>query len=150
MHLASSSLAGFGLVLAAAGALPPAQDRLPEPAPLSRAAFVGHTLNAVTFGRGSRGASVEAVMWQAFFQADGTAVIRRWDTTRNAYAPAARSTWSLDGERLCLGLSPAGGSAPDCVDLHGWGTSVGGIGADGRSMLKGDLKRGNLVLSTSP
>ena len=137
MRLRSSPLAAFGIVLASAGALPPPQDRVePHPA-LSRDAFAGHTLSAVTFGRGQGGASVEAVMWQAYLRADGQAVIRRWDTARNAYSPPQRSTWELKGERFCLGLSPTGAAGQECADLHGWGTTLAGIAADGRAMVKG-------------
>ena len=150
MRLASSPAVAIGVMLAAAGALPPPQERLPQPPPLTREAFVGHTLSAVTFGPGGKGKTVDAVMWQAFLQPDGGAVMRRWDTGRNAYAPAVRTTWELRGERFCLGQSPSGASGPACVDLHGWGTTLHGIGADGRSMVKGDLKPGNLVAAARP
>lgn len=150
MRLASPPAAAVGVMLAAAGALPPPQDRLPDPPPLTREAFAGHTLSAVTFGPGSKGSSVGAVMWQAFLQPDGAALLRHWDTGRNSYAPAVRTTWELRGERFCLGQPPAGATGAACVDLHGWGTTLHGIGADGRSMVKGDLKPGNLVTAARP
>lgn len=145
MRLGSSPLVALGIVLAASGALPPPQDRVDAQPPLSRAAFAGHTLSAVTYARGSGGASVAATMWQAYLHADGQATIRSWDGARNAYSPAQRATWTLEGERFCLGRSPQGAAGPVCVDLHGWGTTLAGIGADGRSMFKGDLKPGDLV-----
>jgi len=110
--------------------------------------LAGNTLSAVAWVPHSAatpgGGALSRFMLQAYLRADGSALIRIWDTARNAYTRPVERNWTLSGSRLCLDL-PAPGPGRVCAEVHGWGPRIAGIGTAPYVMLDGDLKPGNTL-----
>jgi len=119
-----------------------------EPPPVTASQLVGNTLSAVAFvprGAGMPGGGELArIMLQAYLGADGRALVRAWDPSRDAYTMPAERRWSLSGSTFCLEL-PAGGARPICADIHIWGPRIAGVGVKPYAMLDGDLQPGNAL-----
>ena len=115
------------------------------------AMLVGNTLTAVTWvphpAASPGGGSLNRLMFQAYLRQNSIALIRVWDTARNAYTRPIERNWGLYGSRLCLDL-PAPGPGRICADVHSWGPRIAGIGTAPYVMLDGDLKPGNALLAT--
>jgi len=114
-------------------------------------ALAGNTLTAVTWvphSAATRGSGVlNRLMFQAYLRLNSVALIRVWDTDRNAYTRPIERNWSFYGTRLCLDL-PSPGPGRICADVHSWGPRIAGIGTAPYVMLDGDLKPGNALLAT--
>lgn len=134
------------VLLLAAGFGPPAAAQ--NAAPATPALLAGNTLSAVIYVRrppSEPGPSELArFMVQAYLRASGGALVRVWDTARDAYTRPSERQWSVTGSRFCLGLSAP---APPriCADLHVWGPRIAGLGVKPYVMLDGDLKPGNAI-----
>jgi len=124
-----------------------------EPPPVSAGQLAGNTLSAVLFvprpaglpgANGPTGGELERIMLQAYLSADGRALVRAWDASRDAYTAPAERHWSLNGSTFCVDV-PLAGSQPICADIHIWGPRIAGVGAKPYAMLDGDLQPGNLV-----
>jgi len=111
--------------------------------------LAGNTLRAVTWvprsAATSGGGALSRFMLQAYLRPDGSALIRVWDTARNAYTKPAERYWTLSDGRLCLDLPPPG-PGRICADVHSWGPRIAGFGTSPYVMLDGDLKRGNALV----
>lgn len=118
-------------------------------APLADA-LAGNTLSAVLFlphQAAAGGGSLDRVVFQAYLRADGSALMRRWQPTQNAYSPLAERRWSVSGNLLCLDF-PANERVPRiCVELHVWGPRIAGnsTGPGQFAMLDGDIEPGNSI-----
>lgn len=133
------------LVFAGAGAALPSA---PPPAPNFLA---GNTLSAVTWIMRPTTASgvggLHRVFLQAYLRQDGSALVRVWDSARNAYTRPAERNWTLVGARLCLDLANPG-PGRICAEIHSWGPRIAGVGTAPYVILDGDLKPGNALLAT--
>jgi len=135
------------LALAGLVAMPVASAGAAGAAPDLAGRLAGNTLSAVAFAArdASRGGGeLDRLMFQAYLQPDGNALIRLWDTRLAAYAPAAWRRWSLSGSVLCLEL-PRVAPPRICADVHVWGPRIAGVGAAPYAMIDGDLKPGNTI-----
>jgi hypothetical protein len=126
--------------------------RADAPQPLA-AALSEHTLNAVAFlphEAPTGGGSLSRIMFQAYLRQNGSGLVRRWDTTRDAYTVPAEIHWSVEGSTLCLDLPGSGGDGRICVEVHVWGPRIAGNGTGtGRfALLDGDLQPGNALLAS--
>ncbi len=125
-------------------------DRLwaADPTPPLASRLAGSTLSAVTYMPKKPGmpggGELARVIMQAYLRADGGAVVRVWDPSRNAYTAAVERRWSLSGSRLCIDLP----SGTICADVHVWGPRIAGIGTNPYAMLDGDLRSGNAITAT--
>jgi hypothetical protein len=122
-----------------------------EAAPLG-ARLAGNTLSAVIFvpheaPRG--GGSLDRLVIQAFLRDDGSALIRRWDSARDAYTVPGEGRWSVAGSTLCLDAQSLGAAPRLCVDVHVWGPRIAGntTGAGRFAMLDGDIEPGNALVA---
>jgi hypothetical protein len=110
--------------------------------------LAGNTLSAVAFVARTPGmpggGELARVVIQAYLRPDGTALVRAWDTARNAYTVPAERRWSLSGSTFCLD-SPVSGANRLCADIHIWGPRIAGVGAQPYAMLDGDLQPGNAL-----
>jgi hypothetical protein len=111
--------------------------------------LAGNTLSAVAWvprsAANSGGGALIRFMLQAYLRQDGSALVRIWDTTRNAYTRPAERSWTLSGSKLCLDL-PVPGPGRICAEVHSWGPRIAGIGTAPYVMLDGDLKPGNVLI----
>jgi hypothetical protein len=119
-------------------------------APAAPRFLVGNTLSAVVYVRRPPSlpgpSELARFMFEAYLEADGGALVRVWDTARDAYTPPRERRWRLDGSRFCLGLaSPA--PARICAELHVWWPRIAGIGINPYVMLDGDLTPGNALVA---
>jgi hypothetical protein len=134
---------------AAAADMPsaPVDQRAGQPASQLAGQLAGKTLSAVAYMPRSAGmpggGELARLMLQAYLRADGRALVRAWDTTRNAYTVPVERDWSLNGSNFCVGLPAAPGTL--CADIHVWGPRIAGINARPYAMLDGDLQPGNAV-----
>ena len=116
--------------------------------PISAGQLAGNTLSAVAFVTRTAempgGGELARIMLQAYLGADGRALVRAWDPSRDAYTAPAERRWSLSGSTFCLDL-PIKGANPVCADIHIWGPRVGGVGVKPYAMLDGDLRPGNAL-----
>ena len=114
------------------------------------AVLAGNTLSAVAWvarsAANSGGGDLIRLMLQAYLRQDGSALVRIWDPTRNAYTQPAERSWTLAGSKLCLDL-PVPGPGRICAEVHSWGPRIAGIGTTPYVMLDGDLKPGNVLIS---
>jgi hypothetical protein len=124
-----------------------------EPPPVSPSQLVGNTLSAVAFvprpvgmpgANGPNGGELERIMLQAYLGANGQALVRAWDPSRDAYTAPAERRWSLNGATFCVDV-PLAGPQPICADIHIWGPRIAGVGAKPYAMLDGDLQPGNII-----
>jgi hypothetical protein len=142
MKRAGHILAALSLVLAAGHAT------AAEPPAVSAGQLAGSTLSAVAFVARTAGmpggGELARIMLQAYLAPGGRAVVRVWDTARDAYTPPAERRWSLSGSTFCLDV-PLVGPRPICADIHIWGPRVAGVGAKPYAMLDGDLRPGNAL-----
>ncbi|MFZ2004807.1 MAG: hypothetical protein WB697_15655 [Stellaceae bacterium] len=124
-----------------------------EPPPLSPSQLAGNTLSAVAFvprpaelpgANGPNGGELERIMLQAYLGADGRALVRAWDPSRDAYTAPAERRWSLTGATFCVDV-PLAGPRPICADIHIWGPRIAGVGVKPYAMLDGDLQPGNII-----
>ena len=112
--------------------------------------LAGNTLSAVAFvprepGMAG-GGELARIMLQAYLGADGRALVRAWDPSRDAYTAPTERRWSLSGSTFCLDV-PMVGPHPVCADVHIWGPRIAGIGVKPYAMLDGDLRPGNALAS---
>jgi hypothetical protein len=118
-----------------------------SPAPLA-SQLVGNTLSAVAYVPHAPGlpggGQLSRIMLQAYLRADGRALVRAWDPTRDAYTAPAERRWSLLGSKFCIDL-PIGPPSPVCADIHIWGPRIAGVGVQPYAMLDGDLQPGNAL-----
>src|SRR5580692_4682054 len=95
-----------------------------EPPPVTASQLAGNTLSAVAFvARGPGmpgGGELARIMLQAYLGADGRALVRAWDPSRDAYTAPEERRWSLSASTFCLELQLAGPN-PICADIHIWG-----------------------------
>ncbi len=117
-------------------------------APAAPRFLAGNTLSAVVYVRRPRSlpgpSELARFMFEAYLEADGGALVRVWDTARDAYTRPQQRRWSLNGSDFCLGLdSPA--PARICADLHVWWPRIAGIGINPYVMFDGDLRPGNAL-----
>jgi hypothetical protein len=108
--------------------------------------LAGKTLSAVVevmHAPGAPGGGLGRIMFQAYLRPGGSALVRVWDTARNAYTPASDRRWSLDDGTLCLDLPRV--SDKLCVVVHVWGPRIGGYGPRSFALLDGDLAPGNTL-----
>jgi hypothetical protein len=142
MKRAGKALVALWFSVAAGGAA------AAEPPSVTPNQLVGNTLSAVAFV--PRGATMPGsgelarIMLQAYLGADGRALVRAWDPSRDAYTAPAERRWSLSGSTFCLEL-PLAGPNPICADIHIWGPRIAGVGAKPYAMLDGDLQPGNTL-----
>jgi hypothetical protein len=119
-----------------------------EPPVVTASQLAGNTLSAVAFvprGPGmAGGGELARIMLQAYLGADGRALVRTWDPSRDAYTAPAERRWSLSGSTFCVDV-PLAGPRPICSDIHIWGPRIAGIGVNPYAMLDGDLQPGNVV-----
>jgi hypothetical protein len=124
-----------------------------ERPPVSSSQLVGNTLSAVAFvirppglpgANGPFGGELERIMLQAYLGADGRALVRAWDPSRNSYTVPADRRWSLNGDTFCVDV-PLAGPQPICADIHIWGPRIAGVGVKPYAMLDGDLQPGNVI-----
>lgn len=118
-----------------------------EPPAVSANQLVGNTLSAVAFVARSPdgpGGELARIMLQAYLGADGRALVRAWDPTRDAYTVPTERPWSLTGSNFCVEV-PLAGPRPICADIHIWGPRIGGVGVRPYAMLDGDLQPGNAI-----
>jgi hypothetical protein len=119
-----------------------------EAPPVSANQLAGNTLSAVAFvprtAEMQGGGELARIMLQAYLSADGRALVRAWDPSRDAYTPPAERRWSLSGSTFCLDL-PVNGANRLCADIHIWGPRIAGVGAKPYAMLDGDLHPGNTL-----
>jgi hypothetical protein len=112
--------------------------------------LAGNTLSAVLYTPRTAGmpggGELARIMVQAYLGADGRALVRDWDPSRDAYTAPATRSWSLSGTTFCLDL-PIGTTHPLCADIHVWGPRIAGIGIKPYVMLDGDLQPGNALAS---
>ncbi len=131
-------------LLAATGARTGAADGAPALAPL----LVGNTLSAVAYVPHPAGlpggGELSRFMFQAYLRQNGSALVRVWDTGRDAYTAPAEREWTLSGSTLCLNL-PDRGPGMVCAEIHVWGPRIAGIGTKPYAMLDGDLEPGNAI-----
>jgi hypothetical protein len=115
--------------------------------PPSFPGFAGHTLSAFTYVSRHPDqravASLSRIMFQAYLEPGGRALVRVWDEARDAYTSPAERSWRLDGDRLCLDLPRPGRAI--CAAVHVWGPRIAGIGISPYVMLDGDLEPGNTI-----
>ena len=118
-----------------------------EAPPASAGQLVGNTLSAVAYVPRAPGMAgggeLARIMLQAYLRADGRALVRAWDPSRDAYTPAVERNWTLSGTSFCVGLPAAPGSI--CADIHIWGPRLAGVGIHPYAMLDGDLQPGNAL-----
>jgi hypothetical protein len=136
-------LAVLAVVLVAHRA--PAQDESPLAQRLP-----GNTVSAVLFlpHEGQTGEALDRVMFQAYLQPGGGALMRRWDGSRDAYTAAAEGSWRVSGDTLCLSFPDMAG--PEiCVETHVWGPRIAGNTAGpGRfALLDGNIEPGNSLVA---
>jgi hypothetical protein len=114
------------------------------------AGLAGNTLSAVTWvprsAAASGGGALSRFTLQAYLRPDGSALIRVWDATRNAYTTPAQRYWTLSDSTLCLDL-PTPGPGRICANVHIWGPRIAGFGTAPYVMLDGDLKPGNALVA---
>jgi hypothetical protein len=119
-------------------------------APAAPRFLVGNTLSAVVYVRRPPSlpgpSELARFMFEAYLQADGGALVRVWDTARDAYTPPLERRWSLSGSNFCLGLE-APAPRRICADLHVWWPRIAGIGIKPYVMLDGDLRPGNALVA---
>lgn len=119
-----------------------------EVAPPSAALLAGRTLSAVAYVPHSPtvppGGELARYMFQAYLRSDGSALVRVWDTARDAYTPLADRRWTLSGSTLCIDLSGLG-PGHICADVHVWGPRIAGVGVKPYAMLDGDLQPGDAI-----
>ncbi|HWB47877.1 MAG TPA: hypothetical protein VG651_02110 [Stellaceae bacterium] len=119
-----------------------------EPPAVSAGQLIGKTLSAVAFvphpAGMPGGGELSRIMLQAYLAPDGRALVRAWDTSRDAYTVPAERRWSLTGDTFCLDV-PLAGPRPICADIHIWGPRIAGVGARPYAMLDGDLQPGNVL-----
>jgi hypothetical protein len=137
------------------GARSPTGDyAAPPPLVDKRAFFTGNTLSAVAFIplnpprpalSGAGMSSLERVMFEAYLSEGGSAELRWYDPRTARYSAAQAQRWSLDGDRLCLGIPAPGAPSPMCWVVHVWGPNVNGFSTTAGGMLKGDVKPGNVL-----
>lgn len=117
-------------------------------APASPGLLAGRSLSAVIYVRRPSSepgpSELARFMFQAYLRAGGGALVRVWDTARDAYTRPSERRWSATGSRFCLGL-PAPAPPRICADLHLWGPRIAGLGTEPYVMLDGDLKPGNVI-----
>jgi hypothetical protein len=139
-------LLGAALSLFAIGRATEAAD----PPRISIGQLAGNTLSAVVFLPRTAGmpggGELARVVLQAYLGADGRALVRAWEPSRDAYTAPAERRWSLSGSTFCLDL-PVAAAHPVCADIHIWGPRIAGIGVAPYAMLDGDLKPGNALAS---
>ncbi len=141
----------LGLMLCVASAVPGTFARAANGPPTAADVLAGNTLSVVTWvprpATAPGGGGLSRFMLQAYLRQDGSALIRVWDTARNAYSRPVERNWSLSGSRLCLDV-PNPGPGRICAEVHSWGQRIAGIGTAPYVMLDGDLKPGNALLGT--
>jgi hypothetical protein len=119
-----------------------------EPPPVTASQLAGNTLSAVAFvARGPGmpgGGELARIMLQAYLGADGRALVRAWDPSRDAYTAPEERRWSLSGSTFCVDV-PLAGPHPICADVHIWGPRIAGVGAKPYAMLDGDLQPGDAL-----
>jgi hypothetical protein len=93
---------------------------------------------------GPTGGELLRVMVQAYLAPGGRALVRAWDSSRDAYTVPAERHWSLTGSTFCVDV-PLVGPEPICADIHIWGPRIAGVGAKPYAMLDGDLQPGNTI-----
>lgn len=129
-------------------ALVTGQSNAAEPPMVSANQLVGNTLSAVAFVQRSAGmpggGELARIMLQAYLGADGRALVRAWDTRRDAYTVPTERRWSLNGSTFCVDV-PLVGPQPICADIHIWGPRIAGTNAKPYAMLDGDLQPGNKI-----
>jgi hypothetical protein len=141
----------LALILCVALAVAGNSTQAANGAPTLADLLTGNTLSAVAWvphpaAASGRGA-LSRFMLQAYLQHNGSALMRVWDSTRNAYTRPLERNWTLSGSRLCLDL-PNPGFGWICAEIHKWGPRIAGIGSAPYVMLDGDLKPGNAILGT--
>jgi hypothetical protein len=109
----------------------------------------GNTVSAVLFlpHQGQTGEALDRVMFQAYLQPGGSALMRRWDGSLDAYTAAAEGSWRVSGDTLCLSFPDMAG--PEiCVETHVWGPRIAGNTAGpGRfALLDGNIEPGNSLV----
>jgi hypothetical protein len=127
--------------------------RAAEPPGVTANQLVGNTLSVVAFvprppnmpgANGPTGGELLRVMVQAYLGPGGRALVRAWDSSRDAYTVPAERHWSLTGSTFCVDV-PLVGPEPICADIHIWGPRIAGVGAKPYAMLDGDLQPGNTI-----
>ncbi len=147
-----------GVLMATAAAATEAESKR-GPAPYdpvervdTRAFFTGRTVSAVAYlpqsaphsGPNNTGASsLLTVMFQAYLQSDGTALVRTWDPSANRYTAVTRQYWRIDGDTFCIAVPAFRQTEPMCLDIHVWGPNFAGTGVNANGMVKGDALPGN-------
>ncbi len=121
------------------------------PKPLAET-LVGNTLSGVLFmphEAPAGGGSLDRVVFQAFLRSDGSAQMRRWDSTHDAYTAIAPSRWNLDGDTLCLDFPANERVARTCIEIHVWGPRIAGntAGAGPFALLDGSIEPGNTIVA---
>jgi hypothetical protein len=144
-------LAAIIAALLLTGAAAPA--RAQAAAPTLGAALAGNTLAAVMFlpQEAQRGERLDRVVFQAFLRPDGSALIRRWDTARDAYTVPAEGHWRVSARTLCMDFPGLADGDPNiCIDVHVWGPKIAGnTSGPGRfAMLDGDIEPGNSLIAS--
>jgi hypothetical protein len=136
------------ILAALSAALATGQLQAAEPPMVSAGQLVGNTLSAVAFVPRTAGmpggGELSRIMLQAYLGADGRALVRAWDTRRDAYTAPTERRWSLSGSIFCVDV-PLAGPQPICADIHIWGPRIAGTNAKPYAMLDGDLQPGNKI-----
>jgi hypothetical protein len=117
----------------------------PDATPLT-ARLPGNTVSGVMFlpSEGKTKEQLDRVVFQAFLEPGGSALMRRWDGARDAYTAPANGSWHISGDTLCLAFPDLPG--PEiCVVAHTWGPRIAGNGpGSGRfALLDGKIEPGN-------
>ena len=110
----------------------------------------GNTLNAVIFvPRGTTGGkgALNRLMFQAFLRQNGSALVRVWDTARDAYTAPVERRWHAEGSIFCLDIPMSEIAGEACADVHVWGPRIAGTGSGRFFMLDGDIQSGNALLA---
>jgi hypothetical protein len=145
MRMRQMLLAAVLLLGAASGAT--AQEAAQ---PLAEA-LTGNTLSGVLFmpHQAAGGGSLDRVVFQAYLQPGGRALMRRWQPARNAYSPVGERPWSVSGNVLCLEFPPNERVPRVCVEVHVWGPRIAGntTGPGQFAMLDGDIESGNSIVA---
>jgi hypothetical protein len=119
-----------------------------DPPVVTASQLAGKTLSAVAFvpriAGMAGGGGLARIMLQAYLSGDGRALVRSWDTSRDAYTAPVQRRWSLSGSTFCVDV-PLAGPQPICADIHIWGPRIGGVGVKPYAMLDGDLQPGNAI-----
>ena len=110
----------------------------------------GNTVSAVLFMpyESATGEKLDRVMFQAYLRPNGSALMRRWDGTHDAYTTPVDGSWTVSGDTLCLTF-PDMSDPQVCVEAHAWGPRIAGnTSGSGRfALMDGNIEPGNSLVA---